>query len=128
MKHLTSATTEHLAITEMTTTVETVLSAHNLSRFDDEGAVAALAQGLVRELQPLIVIETTYDTKGSRIKAQMKGTSYACTIGLDHSLSTDAAHLKAALWMLGQWFEGEELVPVGSTDTAKGWAFVFVHR
>lgn len=115
----------------MTATTSTVVSAHNCSRYDEDCAIAGLAKAIKPELKQAILIETTYqgptDTKGSRIRAKMLGTSYAHTIGLDYSLGTVEARLKAALSMLGNWFEGEALVAASYDETKHGFIFVFNH-
>ena len=104
-----------------------VINATNCGATDTPTMRAKLARRLMAELPRGIAVETTYlgptDHRGPRVKATMVGTRQTATVGYDHSLSTDAAHLAAALHLMGQWFEGESLQVIGYTDTAKGFLF-----
>ena len=105
-----------------------VVNAANCGSTDTPTMRAKLARRMMADLPRGIAVETTYlgptDHRGPRVKATMadlpRGTA---VIGYDHSLNTDAAHLAAALHLMGQWFEGESLQVIGYTDTAKGFLF-----
>lgn len=106
-----------------------VINAANCGSTDTLTMRAELARRLMADLPRGLAVETAYlgatDHRGSRVKATMAGTKQSVISPYDHSLNTDAAHLAAALQLLGRWFEGESLQVIGYTDTDKGFLFWF---
>ena len=115
-------------------TPDRLINAANCGNHCTNDELKDLAKSLTRELPVGLVIITTKffgptDTKGSRIKATINGTTCNKTVGYSHALNPLDNHAYAALFLLSTWFEGESLQYQGHDESAdgKGWCFAFRH-
>lgn len=115
------------------TTPARLITAANCGQHSTNDELKALAKGMIRECPlDLVVVSTKFigptNTKGSRIKATLNGTTVTKTVGLDYSLNELEMHAYAAFYLLSTWFEGEQLQYWGYDGTADGKGYNFVYR